>query len=261
GHIPLATGAIVSMAPSAALPRGLLSHVVKETYAANTTTASLTPASIYEAAPNFQFQVPLRPSKAKTAAASAACGGPSGVEPYRRIKDVSFSGGWSTVDVFGVHITDGVKADVHFTTEAGVDVTGGLGLSCSLSASFFADGMAGPIPVTAGIAGDLPASAAVGGILHSGGSLGITAGGHTIGAPPALVVIPDVSFSNPHFSLTANTFANASAGIGLAVAAGIGAGGVASLTLQVGASLDFSASPGSCTWAAKFGQFSVVGEL
>jgi alpha-tubulin suppressor-like RCC1 family protein len=261
GHLRLVPGSIITMAPTSKLPKGLLARVGAVVYEAGNTAVSLSPASIYEVAPNFQFNVRLSSPRATAAGLSASCGGPSGVDPYRRIKDVWFSGGWSTVDVFGVHVTDGVKADVHFATEAGVDVTGGLGLSCSASVAFYADGMAGPIPVTAGIAGDLHASAAAGGILQSGGSLDVTAGGHTIGAPPALVVIPDVSFSNPHFGLTARTFATASTGIGLAVVAGIGSGGIASLTLHIGASLDFNAEPGACTWTAKFGQFSLVGEL
>ena len=111
-------------------------------------------------------------------------------------QNVSFSGGWSTADVFGVRgIKDGVRVSVHFTAEAGIEVTAGIGAECSLSLSFYADGMAGPIPVTAGIKeGDLSASAAVGGELNSGGSIEVTAGGHTIGAPPAMLVIPDVRF-------------------------------------------------------------------
>ncbi len=76
-----------------------------------------------------------------------------------------------------------------------------------------------------------------------------------------MVLIPDVSFGNPHFTLTAKQFAQATAGIGLTVKAGVGAGGVASLTLNVGSSLNFTAQPGSCTWNAKFGQFSAEGEL
>lgn len=115
--------------------------------------------------------------------------------------------------------------------------------------------------MTAGIEGDLTASAAVGGELESGGTIEVSAGGHTVGFPPAMLLIPDVSFSNPHFTLTAKRFAQANAGIGVTVKAGIGVGGAASLTLNVGSSLDFTAQPGSCVWDAKFGQFSAEGEL
>ncbi len=261
GHQTFAPRAIISMAPTVQLPRGLLSHVVAVSYRAGNTIASLRAASIYEVAPDFQFNVSLNATQAHTADFSAGCGLPSGVTPYRRIKDVSFSGGWSTADVFGVHITDGVRADVHFTVEAGIEVTAGAGLSCSLSLAFYASGLAGPIPVTAGIEGDLTGSAAVGGVLDSGGSIEVEAGGHTIGLPPTMLLIPDVSFVNPHFTLTAKQFAQATADIGVTVKAGIGAGGVASLTMNVGNSLDFTAQPGSCLWEAKFGQFSAEGEL
>lgn len=261
GHQTFTSGVIISMPPSVQLPRGLLSHVVAVSYHAGNTMLSLHAASIYEVAPNFQFNVPLQASQATAADFSASCGLPSGLSPYRRIKNVSFSGGWSTADVFGVHVTDGVRADVHFTVEAGIEVTAGAGLSCSLSLAFYASGMAGPIPVTAGIEGDLTGSAAVGGILDSGGSIEVNAGGHTIGFPPAMLLIPDVSFANPHFTLSAKRFAHATAGIGLTVKAGVGVGGVASLTLNVGSSLNFTAQPGSCLWDAKFGQFSAEGEL
>jgi len=264
GHVALARGNVLSLPPSPMLPRGVLSNVTFVSYGPDTTSASLTAASIYEVAPNFQFDVPLEAKEATTARAaslSASCDPASGLSPYRRIKSVSFSGGWSTADVFGVHITDGVRASVHFTAEAGLDVTAGVGLSCSISLSFYADGMAGPIPVTAGIEGDLSGSAGAGGVLQSGGSIEVKAGGHTIGFPPAMLLIPDVSFANPHFTMNTKQFAQATAGIGLTVKAGVGAGGVASLTLNVGAGLNFSAQPGTCLWNAKFGQFSAEGEL
>lgn len=144
GHIVLARGEILSQRPSVALPRGLLSSVTGVSYALGKTSVSLKAASIYEVAPNFQFNVPLEASRASAADFSADCGLPSGLSPYRRIKNVWFSGGWSTADVLGVHITDGVSAAVHFTVEAGIDVTAGAGLSCSLNLAFYADGLAGP---------------------------------------------------------------------------------------------------------------------
>ena len=264
GHVVLARGNVLSLPPSPMLPRGVLSNVTAVSYGRGVTSASLTAASIYQVAPNFQFDIPLEAREAvaaRAASLSGSCDPASGLSPYRRIKGVSFSGGWSTVDVFGVHITDGVRVSVHFTAEAGLDVTAGVGLSCSISLSFDADGMAGPIPVTAGIEGDLSASAGAGGVLHSGGSIEVNAGGHTIGFPPAMILIPDVSFANPHFTMNTQQFAQATAGIGLTVKAGVGAGGVASLTLNVGSGLDFSAQPGTCLWNARFGQFSAEGEL
>ena len=263
GHQAFAPRAIISMAPSVQLPRGLLDHVTAVSYRDGDTVLSLTAASIYEVAPNFQFDIPLQEPAATAAdfSAGADCGLPAGLSPYRHIKNVSFSGGWSTADVFGVHVKDGVRVDVHFTVEAGLEVTAGVGLSCSLSLAFNASGLAGPIPVTAGIEGDLTGSAAVGGVLDSGGSIEVEAGGHTIGLPPLMALLPDVSFDNPHFTMSTKQFAQATAGIGLTVKAGVGVGGVASLTLNVGSSLDFTAQPGSCLWDSKFGQFSAEGEL
>ena len=244
------------------LPRGLLSNVVNVAYARGKTTASLRAASVYEVAPNFQFDVPLTSStQAFASDVTASCGPASGLTPYRHIKNVSFSGGWDTVSVLGHHIVDGVKAAVHFTADAGLNVTAGAGLACSLSASFYASGMAGPIPVTAGIEGDLSGSAAVGGILNGGGSVRVKAGAHTVGVPPSLLWSPDVSFGDPKFTFNAKSFAQATAGIGLTVKAGIGNGNLASVTLNIGTSLNFSAQPGACEWNAKFGQFSAEGQL
>lgn len=262
GATGLARGDLLSVPPTAALPRGVLARVHSVVDHGATTEVTVTAASVYEVAPNYEFDVPLKDTQAQAADYSAGCSAATtGVTPYRNINNATFSGGWSTVDVFGVHITDGVRASVHFTTEAGVEVSAGLGVSCSLSASFYASGMAGPIPVTAGIEGELSASAAVGGALKSGGSIEVDAGGHTIGVPPELIVDPDVSFTHPKFTLTAKEVAQATAGIGVTVKAGIGAGGAASITLNVGSSLSFTAEPGSCGWQAKFGQFSVEGEL
>jgi uncharacterized membrane protein YgcG len=259
GRQVFARGAILSLPPSVQLPRGLLSHVLAVSYGAGKTTVSLRAASIYKVAPSFHFDVPLADSQVAAAALTAGCGGPSGVSPYRRIRDISFSGGWNTVSL--LHIPVGVRASVHFTTEAGVKVTGGLGLDCSLQVSISANGMAGPIPVTAAIQGELTAFAGVGGILESGGSLHVDAGASTIGTPPALLWVPEVLFSNPKFSLTAQRFAQATAGIGVAMKLGVGNDNAASATLNLGSSVDFSAQRGACSWDARFGQFSAEGKL
>jgi hypothetical protein len=264
GHVALARGTVLSLPPSLLLPRGLLSDVTGVSYTSGNTKATLTAASIYQVAPNFQFDVPLQATEAPTASAADlgfSCDPADGLSPYRHIRGVSISGGWSTFGVFGHNITDGVRVSVHFTAEAGLNVTAGVGLSCAISASFSVDGMAGPIPVTAGIEGELAGSADVGGVFNSGGSIEVNAGGHTIGVPPVMTLIPDVSFTNPHFTMTTKSFAQASAGIGLTVKAGVGVGGIGSLTMNVGSGINFSAQPGTCLWNAKFGQFSAEGEL
>src|SRR5450755_504795 len=261
GHRVFARDAILSLPPSTLLPRGVLSPVRRVSNTAGNTTVSLRAASPYEVAPSLQFDMPARVSQASAASLSAGCGAPSGVSPYRRIKDISFSGGWNTVHVLGVGVPIGVRATVHFTAEAGVTVTGGLGVSCSLKASISANGMAGPIPVTAGIQGELTAFAGIGGILDTSGSLHVDAGASTIGTPPVLLWVPSVAFSNPQFKLTAKKFAQAGGSIGIAVKLGVGNDNVASATLNLGTSLDLSAQPGSCTWNARFGQFSTEGKL
>lgn len=259
GHRVFAPGAILSIPPSALLPDGVLSHVLAVTYRGGDTTASLSAASIYEVAPSFQFDVPLTESQASAAAVSVACGGASGVSPYRRIEDISFSGGWNKLRY--LHLPIGVRAAVHFTAVGGLMVTEGLELGCTLQASVSANGMAGPIPVTAAIQGELSAFAGAGGILESGGSVHVDAGASTIGAPPVLAWVPEVSFSSPRFTLTAHTFAQATAEIGVAVKLGVGNSYAASATLNFGSSMDFSAQPGACTWDARFGQFSAEGSL
>ena len=259
GHVILAVGSILSLPPGDLLSRGLLSRVEKVTYTKGATTVNVSAASPYEVAPVLAFEVP---ATAQTESSTrSACTGVSGVSPYRTITGIVISGGWNTIRVLRQDIPIGVRLKVHFTAKAGINVTGGLGLSCSLSASVSANGMAGPIPVTAGIEGTLSAFAGIGGKLNTGGSLQVDAGASTIGTPPALLWVPSLSFSNPSFTFTAQKFAEASAGIGMAVKAGIGNDYVASATIKFGASTNFTAQPERCPWEAKFGQFSAAGQL
>ena len=155
----------------------------------------------------------------------------------------------------------GVRADVHFTAETGLEVTAGTGLDCKATASVSANGMAGPIPVTAGIEGELKAFAGLGGKLTTGGSLRVDAGASTVGVPPLLVWVPSVNFSRPAFTLRTETFAQASASLGLGIKLGVGNDYISSATLKFGGSTDFSAQPGACSWDAKLGQFSAGGKV
>ena len=217
GRVVFAPRAIISMPASGMLPRGLLSHVVGASYRGGDTTVALVAASIYEVAPSFQFDVPLTVSQASAAAFSAGCGlASAGVAPYRRIEHPSFSGGWNAVSLFGHNVPIGVRAAVHFTAAAGVQAKASLGVGCSAKASVSANGMAGPIPVTAAIQGELTAFAGLGGTFEAGGAVHIDAGASTIGTPPLLVWKPELSFSQPGFTLTEQTFAAATAGIGMA---------------------------------------------
>ncbi len=264
GHVAFGNDTILSLPPSQRLPRGLLAHVLHQRFSSSDTVLSVRAARIDEVAPVYSFDIPLT-SAPKAAGLgggeSAGCGSPSGVMPYRTLNDITISGGWNTVRVLRHDIPIGVQAEVHFTANAGVDVTGGLGLACSLRASISANGMAGPIPVTAGIEGDLTASAELGAKLSTGGSVHVDAGVSTAGVPPLLIWVPNVAFSDPRFSFTAQRLLGAQADVGVGVKIGIGNDDVASATVKLGSSVALSAQPGSCNWDARFGQFSAEGSL
>lgn len=260
GRRDLSAGEIVSIAPSADLPHGLLARVDAVRRDGGVTRVAVHAASVFEVAPSFRFDVPLEELPAARPGA-AACEGASGISPYRRINGIRFSGGWNTQRIFGHDVPIGVEAFVHFNVEAGLDVRGGVGVSCSKRATFVsASGMAGPIPVTASIEGELTAFAAAGGKLTTGGSVRVDAGAKTVGVPPLLVWAPQVTFGSPRFDFKAERFAEARAGIGLNLRAGLG-NGAASATVSIGASTELSAKPGNCAWDARFGQFGAQGKL
>ena len=121
--------------------------------------------------------------------------------------------------------------------------------------------MAGPIPVTAAIEGELSAYAGAGARFDAGGSVRVEAGAETIGVPPAMAWKPRVEFSDPEFHFSADRFAEARAGIGVAVKAGIGNEHITSATLKLGNELAFTGKRGACDWKATFGQFSVEGKF
>jgi alpha-tubulin suppressor-like RCC1 family protein len=254
-------GAILSIPPSGMLPRGVLSHVRSTKYAKGRTIVAVRAASIYEVAPTLEFDVPLRATP-QARSASLSCAQMSGLKPYREAKDITFSGGWNTLGVLGNDVPIGVRAQVHFTVEAGLDATTAIGVACAIKTpSLSASGMAGPIPVTAAIQGELSASAGYGAKLNASGSLHVDAGAHTSGAPPHLMWVPDVDLSGVKFDFGARKFAEARAGLGIDVKAGIGNDHVASATLNVGTSTNLTVEPGSCTWDARFGQFSAEGKV
>jgi alpha-tubulin suppressor-like RCC1 family protein len=261
GRRKLRRGEILSIAPSGMLPRGVLSHVRSTKYAGGRTVVAVRAASVYDVAPALEFDVPLRvPPQARSGALS--CAQMSGLNPYREAKDITFSGGWNTASVLDNDVPIGVRAGVHFTVEAGLNATAALGVTCAVKTpSLSASGMAGPIPVTAAIQGELTASAGAGAKLSARGSLHVYAGAHTSGVPPHLVWIPDVDFNGLTFDFGAQTFAQASAGLGVDVKAGIGNDHVAAATLNVGTSTNLTVEPGSCTWDARFGRFSAEGKV
>lgn len=261
GRFALGKGAVVSIPPSAQLPRGLLSYVVSARPQGDATVVSLRAAPVFEVVPNYQFEVPLDAAAAGRVRARRSCSGLDGLTPRREIRNIRFSGGWATTRVFGQSITTGIQIGVQFDAEVGVRAQTGIGVECSLTAGVSANGMAGPVPVTAGIEGELSASAAAGAAMDAGGVVPVAASARTIGTPPTLVWLPNVTFGSPRFSSDVRAFAQVTAGIGLGVKLGVGNDYVASATVKLGASTNFTAKPRSCVWDARFGEFSAGGKI
>jgi hypothetical protein len=242
-------GSILSLAPSAQLPRGVLAKVTSLTSAGRGTQLGLSAVSPFSVVPVAQFDIPLLPvggnaihSELAPHNVSVSCDGGSPVT--RTISDITFSGGWATHDVLGLNLKTGLEAHVGFNATAGLNDLVGLEYDANCELDISADGLIGPIPVTAGVYGQLGASVHAGLSLSSTASVHVDAGGHTIGVPPLFTFI-----------------ANASANVGVGVQAGLGEDDVAALTLKFGSELDFAASPGQCRWTEKFGNFSVEGKV
>ena len=79
---------VLSVAPTADLPRGVLSHVVSVKRAGGRTTAGLRAASVYDVAPVLDFAIPATAVFEGLRRQSASCGPVSGLAPYRRIKHI-----------------------------------------------------------------------------------------------------------------------------------------------------------------------------
>ncbi len=261
GRHRLVRGQVLSRAPDARLPRGLLAYVVSARYAHGRTAVALRPASVYEVVPTMRFSIRVTPAQARSSSL-LACGGPStGLSPYRTIKDISVDGGWNTARVLRRDIPVGVRATVRFTAEAGLDATSTLGVACKLQKSVAFSGMAGPVPVTGAVYGELSASAGAGGTFKAYGSMRVEAGATTVGTPPVMVWKPSVAFGDPRFGFESTRFAEATAGIGVGVKVGLGNDNAASATVKLGSTLGFTARPGGCDWDARFGQFSAEGKV
>ena len=265
GRERLRSGAVLSMAPSVSLPRGLLAHVRSVSYTSGRTTVALVPASVYRVAPVARFDIPLSVEQAASTRSSsrglvrgAGCGRADGVLPYRRITKIRFSGGWNTVRLLGRDTKIGIHTQVEFDAKLGLDVTRDVGASCSAGLSELAEGMVGPIPVTAAIYGQLSASAGSGSKLSSGGSLHAVVRATTVRSPTGLAWRLQVKFSRPSFAFMGSALTQADAGIGVGVKASLGNDGGA---LDFFNRVEFAAKAGSCSWDASFGHFSADGKL
>jgi hypothetical protein len=261
-------GELLSIPPGAGLPRGVLSTVTDTGIAKGNTTVTLRAATIFEAAPNYSFDVPGTVGNATIGSVlgrSAGCK-LTGVDQEifsREIKDVRFTGGWTTRRLFGRDVPVGMEFEVSFRPEVGVTlakIAAAFGGECK--ATIPVSGMAGPIPVTASIGGKLSASAGASADLSAKGSVQVRVGAKTIGVPPALVWLPSLSVEQPRFTLTGGINAEAKAGIGLDVKAGLGNETITSIALKTGTSVDFKAVPGTgCTWDVNAGSLSVEGKV
>ena len=268
GHRALRVGEVLSLRPSARLPRGLLARVLAVEPQGDRTVVRVQAVSVYSVMPVANFDVPLTATPSAAAdvfhpnfLAELKCGpsGASGV--YRRITNIHISGGWNTVHVFGAHVPVGVRLQVDFDAEAGLDDLEGLRIGASCELDVPVSGMAGPVPVTGAVYGNVSASADAGLLLSAGASVHVTAHATTVGTPPALLWVPGVQFSDPHITFTAKTVLQATASIGIGVKAGLGNEDVAAVTLDFGSKVEFSAQPGACSWDEQFGAFSAEGKL
>jgi hypothetical protein len=253
-------GTILSAQPDDSLPRGLLARVTSVSPGEKGTTVHLAPAGIYDVAPNMSFDIPLSTAEAARASAAFKCG-PSGssFSPFAQISDIRLTGGWTTTRVLFADITNGATLELHFKASAGFDAIAGGAFTCSVSLpALGVQGMAGPIPVYGAIRPKAKGSIAAQATIHSEGSTNVTLGTR-ISVPGG--GRPIVGFSSPRFSFDASTFAGVKAGVGIDAELGVGAANVANLHLKVGNSLDFTASPGNCSWDLNLGSFGVGGNI
>jgi len=258
----LSAGVILSISPGGKLPLGLLAKVVSSASDGANTAVVLSPANIYEVAPNLVLNSPVSVQPTSTSRSGVKCAAENGIEPYKRIVNPYVTGGWNTVKVFGREISIGVTVDLNFTAEVGANFTAAVGGSCSLSVpAVVFQGMAGPIPVYGSITGEVVAGLSAGARMNVGGSVKVKTGASSAGLPPNLFWIPHGSFSSPRFNADVETFATALASVGLKANIGIGAAVAANLHLSLNNSLDFGAKPGKCSWDLNLGSFSGGGTL
>ncbi len=253
-------GTILSAAPSLTLPNGLLHHVVSVAQDGNTTTVGLSPAGIYEVAPNMDFDIPLSSSQTKQLRAAVECGGSQSLSPYAQISDVHLTGRWTTTHVLFANITTGADIELHFRASAGFSVTSPGAINCSVPLpSFAVEGLAGPIPVFGSINPSIKAEVGGKATLSAGGSANLKLGTAIRGVPPT--ALPILGVDSPRFDFHADVFSGVTASVALDAELGIGVHRAANLHVALGNSLDFSGSQGSCSWDLNLGTFSAAGEL
>jgi hypothetical protein len=254
-------GMTLSAKPSGKLPQGLLAHVTSVRHGGNGTVVGIRPAGIYEVAPNMSFNTQLSTEGGAGSSQAPICqtSGP-GLNPFVRISNISASGGWTTTRVAFWNVKTGATVDLHFRAAAGVAITSGARLSCSIPLPALAiQGMAGPIPIYGAIKPGASAEVAAGAKMNAEGSTNVTLGAQVGGVP--LSAQPHFNFDSPKFDFKSELFATAKASLSLNAELGVGVANAANLHISLGNALEFTAAPGSCSWDLKLGSFSAGGQL
>jgi hypothetical protein len=219
------------------------------------------PAGIYEVAPNMAFNTQLSTNGGADSSQALTCqtSGP-GLHPYVRVGNVWASGGWTTTRVAFWDVKTGATVDLHFHAAAGVNIAAGARLSCSIPLPALAiQGMAGPIPIYGAIKPGASAEVAAGATMNAEGSTNVTLGAQVGGIPPTAQ--PHIGFDSPKFDFKSELFASAKASLSLNAEVGIGVANAANIHISLGNSLEFGASPGSCSWDLNLGSFSAGGQI
>ncbi|MGE0506515.1 MAG: hypothetical protein AB7F97_08160 [Solirubrobacterales bacterium] len=252
-------GQILSAAPSAELPKGLLARAVSVS-GGRRQQVVLRAASIYEVAPNFSFDVPVTVTEGASASQVIKCESNAGVDPFVHLDSFRVSGGWTTSRIGFIEIKTGATAELHFHAAAGLNITTPGGVSCALKLPALGfQGMAGPIPVYGAVRPGASIDVGAAATLRPEISTDVAIGARASAVPPRATPILD--FSSPNAKLSASVVAGVKAGLSLSAELGVGAINAANLHVDLTNSLGFSASPGQCSWDLDLGAFSATGEV
>lgn len=260
----LRPGKIVSIAPSARFPHGVLARVTRATTSGQETTVHLKSVLVTEVAPVLNFDIPATVAGASRASASSAsCSGLSEIKPVLEFSNAHLKGSITTVGWGWLKVIPSAKLLASFDVKSGIDVNASLGLKCSLSAhSLPVRGLVPPgIPVYGTITGGLSASVSAAAKLRAGIKLPVTAGAQTYGVPPSLLWRPIIQFGHPRFEKSFTTVAQLKAGASIGADVGIGDPTVGNAHVSLTNGLDFTARPGQCSWDLNLGKFSAGGRI
>ena len=253
-------GQVMSAAPSASLPIGLLARVTSVAGTANALTVGVQSVPVTDVVPVLQFDSRATAASAAQTrvAADPSCTG-SGISPYLQLSHFRLSGSIQAVSWTGPHVT----LEAHFDVNTGVNITAAVGFDCSFSINSIPLRAVVPpgIPVYGVLTGHVDVVMQTAATLKAGVSIPVTAGGRSIGVPPALVWAPVISFENPKIVHLFTRTTTISAGAGVGAEIGVGDPDAGNLHLAEDNGLDFTAHPQSCSWDLNLGSFSGGGKL